>query len=44
MWQHQSSPLVEVRLGPRDSVRAHLVREARSDAEEYVVVPELSSR
>jgi hypothetical protein len=43
-WQHRSSPLSEVRSGPRDSVGAHLGREARSEAEEHVTAPELSSR
>jgi hypothetical protein len=44
MWQHQSSPLGEARLGPRGSVGAHLGREARSGAEEHMAALELSSR
>jgi hypothetical protein len=44
MWQHRSSPLGEVRPGPRDSVGAHLGKEARSGAEEHVAPPELSSQ
>jgi hypothetical protein len=44
MWQHQSSPLGEVRPGPHGSTGAHLDREARSGAEEHVPVSELSSR
>jgi hypothetical protein len=39
-----SSPLREVRPGPRGSARAHLSREAMSGAEEHVAAPELSSR
>jgi hypothetical protein len=42
-WQHRSSPLGEVRPGPRDSAEAHLDREVRSGAEEHVTAPELSS-
>jgi hypothetical protein len=41
-WQHQSSPLREMRPGPRGSAGAHLGREARSGAEEHVAAPELS--
>jgi hypothetical protein len=44
MRQHQSSPLGEVRPGPRGSARAHLGREARIGAEEHVAALELSSR
>jgi hypothetical protein len=44
MWQHQSSPLRKARPGPYGSAEAHLDREARSGVEEYVAVPELSSR
>jgi hypothetical protein len=44
MWQHRSSPLGEVRPGPRGSVRAHLYREVRSGAEEHVTASELSSQ
>jgi hypothetical protein len=44
MWQHQSSPLGEVRPEPRGSAGAHLNREARSRAEEHVAAPELSSQ
>jgi hypothetical protein len=44
MWQHRSSPLREVRPGPRGSARAHLGREARFGAEEHVTASELSSR
>jgi hypothetical protein len=43
MWQHRSTPLGEVRPGPRGSAGAHLSREARSGAEQYVTAPELSS-
>jgi hypothetical protein len=44
MAAHQSSPLREARLGPRDSTGAHLSREVRSRAMEHVAAPELSSR
>jgi hypothetical protein len=44
MWQHRSSPLGEARPGPRASVRAHLDREARSGAEEYMAAPDVSSQ
>jgi hypothetical protein len=44
MWQHRSSPLGEVRPGPRGSVGAHLVREARAGAEEHVATSELFSQ
>jgi hypothetical protein len=43
-WQHRSFPLGLVRLGPCGRVRAHLGREARSEAKEHVAAPELSSR
>jgi hypothetical protein len=43
-WQHRSSPLREARPEPRGSTRAHLGREARSEVEEHVVAPELSSQ
>jgi hypothetical protein len=43
-WQHRSSPLGEARPGPRGNVEAHIDREARSEAEEHVAAPELSSR
>jgi hypothetical protein len=43
-WQHRSSPLGEVRPGPRGSAGAHLGREARSGAEEHVAAPEFSSQ
>jgi hypothetical protein len=43
-WQHRSSPLGEVRSGPRGSARAHLGREARYGAEEHVATSELSSQ
>jgi hypothetical protein len=39
-WQHRSSPLGEVRPGPRDSAGAHLGREVRSGAEEHVAASE----
>jgi hypothetical protein len=42
-WQHRSSHLGEARPGPCGSTGAHLGREARSGAEEYVAVSELSS-
>jgi hypothetical protein len=45
-WRHQSPPQQggEVRgSGVRDSVRAHLRREARPGAEGYVAAPELNS-
>jgi hypothetical protein len=42
MWQHQSPPLREARLGPRGSARAHLGREARFGAKEHVAAVELS--
>jgi hypothetical protein len=44
MWQHRSSPLGEVRSGPRSSAGANLDREARSGAEEHVATSELSSQ
>jgi hypothetical protein len=44
MWQHWSSLLGEARLGPRDSIGAHLGREVRSGAEEHVAASELSSQ
>jgi hypothetical protein len=43
MWQHRSSPLKEVRPGPHGSAGAHLSMEVRSEAEEHVAAPELSS-
>jgi hypothetical protein len=43
-WQHRSSPLGEVRPGPRGSAGAHLGREARSGAEEHMAALELSSQ
>jgi hypothetical protein len=43
-WQHRSSPLGEVRPGPRGSAGAHLGREARSGAEEHMTALNLSSR
>jgi hypothetical protein len=42
-WQHRSSPLGKTRPGPRDSVEAHLGREARSGAEEHMAAPEFNS-
>jgi hypothetical protein len=44
MWQHRSSPIREARSGPHGSAGAHLSREARSEAEEHVAAPELSSQ
>jgi hypothetical protein len=44
MWQHQSSPLGEVRPGPHGSTGAHLSREVRSGVEEHVAASKLSSR
>jgi hypothetical protein len=43
-WQHQRSPLGEVRPGPRGSARGHIGREARSGAEKHVAAPKPSSR
>jgi hypothetical protein len=43
-WQHRSSPLGEVRPGPRGSTGAHLDRKARSEAEKHMAAPELSSQ
>jgi hypothetical protein len=43
-WQHRSSPLRKARPGPRGSAGARLSREARSETEEHMAAPELSSR
>jgi hypothetical protein len=40
---HQSSPLGEARVGPRDSAGAYLDREVRSRAEEHVAASESTS-
>jgi hypothetical protein len=42
-WQHRGSPLGEAMPGPRGGAEAHLDWEARSEAEEHVTTPELSS-